>query len=81
MFNKESNYIKRTSGPKYTNYTSDGNGRDNYIVIDNGGLHNRFSSTQLDYRSPGKYFHFKCLSRITSAEPSFKINWEASNAE
>ena len=31
--------LNRTYHPKYTTYTGDGNGRDHYIVFNNGGLH------------------------------------------
>lgn len=31
--------LNRTYYPKYTTYTGDGNGRDHYIVFNNGGLH------------------------------------------
>ena len=80
MFNKESNYIKRTSGPKYSNYTSDGQGRDQYIMTNNGGFQNLFSSAEVNH-SLGKYYHPQCLLRNASAEPLLKINWQASNAE
>lgn len=36
---KEASPINRTFHPKYVTYTGDGNGRDGYVVFNNGGLH------------------------------------------
>jgi hypothetical protein len=37
-YNKtETSYLVRTSGNNYTNYWGDGQGRDGYIVTNNGG--------------------------------------------
>lgn len=32
--------LLRTSNPKYASYFGDGNGRDSYIILNNGGLTN-----------------------------------------
>ncbi len=32
--------LMRTSNPKYASYFGDGNGRDSYIILNNGGLTN-----------------------------------------
>ena len=36
---KDPSPINRTYHPKYTSYFGDGNGRDNYVIFNNGGLH------------------------------------------
>lgn len=36
---KEASPINRTFYPKFVTYTGDGNGRDSYVVFNNGGLH------------------------------------------
>lgn len=41
--NKEINGLYRTFYPKYTHYTSDGMGRDTYILKHNGGMCNEAS--------------------------------------
>jgi hypothetical protein len=38
MKGKEINELYRTFSPKYTHYAPDGCGRDNFIIINNGGL-------------------------------------------
>ena len=44
--------LNRTCNPKYTHYTGDGNGRDSYIVTDNGGFlpHENFITPQIGYQ-------------------------------
>ena len=81
MFSKESNYIKRTSCPKYSSYTSDGCGRDKYILINNGGMLKNYSCSNLNEKTSGKYYTFSCLNRADSVKSAQKINWKASNLE
>lgn len=38
MKGREINELYRTFSPKYTHYAPDGCGRDNFIIINNGGL-------------------------------------------
>lgn len=38
MKGKEISELYRTFSPKYTHYAPDGCGRDNFIIINNGGL-------------------------------------------
>ena len=80
MFNKESNYLKRTAGPKYSNYISDGCGRDKYILINNGGIERRSASIQLGENYPGRLYDFNCVNKDKKREDN-KIDWAASNME
>lgn len=36
---KDASPINRTYHPKYTTFYGDGNGRDHYVIFNNGGLH------------------------------------------
>lgn len=80
MFNKESNYIKRTAGPKYSSYISDGFGRDRYIISNNGGLQKIVTNNHTD-RSSARYYDFKFMNKEVSPDTQLKIDWDASNAE
>jgi hypothetical protein len=83
MFNKESNYIRRTSDPKYTTYISDGCGRDKYILINNGGIERRSSSIQYKENYPGKHYDYNCVYKeITKMTVgTLDVDWAASNSE
>jgi hypothetical protein len=80
MFNKEYNYIRRTAGPKYSNYVSDGYGRDRYIIFDNGGLINSNPIRSSD-GLPRKYYDILYHKRAESLEVNEKINWKVSASE
>ena len=80
MFNKESNYIRRTAGPKYSNYVSDGFGRDRYIIFNNGGLMSR-ESYRSSERTSRKYYDIPFYKRPDSVERNDKINWKDSALE
>jgi hypothetical protein len=50
---KEASQINRTYHPKFVTYTGDGNGRDAYIINNNGGL-----NALRDYRGHRKSTSF-----------------------
>ena len=82
MFSKESNFIRRTSAPKYSNYISDGCGRDKYILANNGGfLRRTYSNVEYKTSTPGKYYEYNCFNRESRTSAGMRINWEASNME
>lgn len=58
---KEASPINRTFYPKFVTYTGDGNGRDCYVVFNNGGLH-----PLRDYQGP-RFNSFNCSSKLVNS--------------